>query len=143
LDAGEECRCCTDSKFVATDVPKLTRNFAGIGTRKINANGLKAIRDVYENTVYSPEIKKAISHSGKLSDVHRTMFKADPEGFLRFAAQQYWGMKGTRKTGEFDFTPGTGLDSIPDEIMDIAKEMFPKSSFISPEGLPPIEPKCD
>lgn len=31
-------------------VPILTKNFAGIGTREINETGLKAIRNVYENT---------------------------------------------------------------------------------------------
>jgi len=31
--------------------PVLTRNFAGIGTRKINANGLRAIRDCYIATL--------------------------------------------------------------------------------------------
>jgi hypothetical protein len=33
------------------DVPKITdQNFAGIGTREIKPNGIKAIRDVYEKT---------------------------------------------------------------------------------------------
>jgi len=34
-----------------TAIPILTQNFAGIGTREINANGLKAIRDVYRKTL--------------------------------------------------------------------------------------------
>jgi predicted NAD-dependent protein-ADP-ribosyltransferase YbiA (DUF1768 family)/alkylated DNA repair dioxygenase AlkB len=33
-----------------SDVPVLTKNFAGIGTREINEDGKQAIRDVYENT---------------------------------------------------------------------------------------------
>jgi predicted NAD-dependent protein-ADP-ribosyltransferase YbiA (DUF1768 family) len=33
-----------------SDIPVLTKNFAGIGTREINEDGKKAIRDVYENT---------------------------------------------------------------------------------------------
>lgn len=32
------------------DIPVLTLNFAGIGTRKINENGIKAIKDVYTKT---------------------------------------------------------------------------------------------
>lgn len=34
-----------------TEVPKLTKNFAGIGTREINENGRKAIEDVYLNSL--------------------------------------------------------------------------------------------
>jgi len=32
------------------EIPKLTKNFAGIGTRKINDDGINAIRDVLKNT---------------------------------------------------------------------------------------------
>ena len=38
------------SRFTLTTLPKLTRNFAGIGTREINDEGLQAIGAVYENT---------------------------------------------------------------------------------------------
>jgi len=39
-------------KFIELkDVPKIAvQNFAGIGTRQINDSGIKAIRDLYENT---------------------------------------------------------------------------------------------
>jgi predicted NAD-dependent protein-ADP-ribosyltransferase YbiA (DUF1768 family) len=37
-----------------SDVPVLTKNFAGIGTREINEDGKQAIRDVYENTFSKP-----------------------------------------------------------------------------------------
>ena len=33
-----------------TQDPMLTKNFAGIGSRKINAKGMQAIRNVYETT---------------------------------------------------------------------------------------------
>jgi hypothetical protein len=36
--------------FVPTKIPVLTKNYAGIGTREINADGLQAIRDVYKRT---------------------------------------------------------------------------------------------
>jgi hypothetical protein len=39
-----------DKDWVEIGTPTLTPNFAGIGTRNINQNGIKAIRDVYENT---------------------------------------------------------------------------------------------
>lgn len=41
------------NRFVEEDTPILTKNFAGIGTREINEAGMKAIRDVYENTLRS------------------------------------------------------------------------------------------
>lgn len=37
--------------FIETDTPILTKNFAGIGTREINENGIQAIKDVYEKTL--------------------------------------------------------------------------------------------
>ena len=36
--------------FIKTETPILTKNFAGIGTRRINEQGKQAIRDVYEKT---------------------------------------------------------------------------------------------
>ena len=39
-----------DKDWIEIGTPTLTPNFAGIGTRNINQNGIKAIRDVYENT---------------------------------------------------------------------------------------------
>ena len=36
--------------FVKVDTPVLTKNFAGIGTREINAKGVQAIKDVYKKT---------------------------------------------------------------------------------------------
>lgn len=41
----------TDGKWATSEVPVLTENFAGIGTREINEAGKQAIRDVYENTI--------------------------------------------------------------------------------------------
>ena len=34
----------------SSDVPTLTKNFAGIGTRDINEKGIQAIKDVYAKT---------------------------------------------------------------------------------------------
>ena len=36
--------------WILTDTPKLTPNFAGIGTRELQANGIKAIEEVYKET---------------------------------------------------------------------------------------------
>jgi hypothetical protein len=44
-----------DKDWVEIGTPTLTPNFAGIGTRNINQNGIEAIRDVYENTFREDE----------------------------------------------------------------------------------------
>jgi hypothetical protein len=41
-----------NQKFEVCVTPKLTKNYAGIGTRKINNNGIQAIRNVYNKTIY-------------------------------------------------------------------------------------------
>lgn len=40
-----------NNEWSKTEVPVLTKNFAGIGTREINEAGKQAIKDVYENTL--------------------------------------------------------------------------------------------
>jgi hypothetical protein len=40
----------TNKKFIQTATPKLTKNFAGIGSRTLTEAGKQAIRDVYEKT---------------------------------------------------------------------------------------------
>ncbi len=37
-------------KFIEINIPTLTENYAGIGTREINENGIKAIIEVYNKT---------------------------------------------------------------------------------------------
>ena len=50
----------TDS-YVSTPTPKLTQNFAGIGTRKINDVGIQAIKDVYlRSTQPDSEIQRTV-----------------------------------------------------------------------------------
>lgn len=46
-----------DEDWIEIGTPTLTPNFAGIGTRNINQNGIKAIRDVYENTFREDETR--------------------------------------------------------------------------------------
>ena len=53
FEVGEQMQYEWDSSkngFVKTDTPVLTKNFAGIGTREINAKGVQAIKDVYKKT---------------------------------------------------------------------------------------------
>ena len=55
-----------DKNWVEIGTPTLTPNFAGIGTRNINQNGIKAIRDVYENTFRENGIEQ---DNGRFSEV--------------------------------------------------------------------------
>ena len=43
-----------DGKWSKSDVPTLTKNFAGIGTRQINQDGINAIRQVFQKTFNRP-----------------------------------------------------------------------------------------
>ncbi len=40
-----------NNKFIESAIPRLTKNFAGIGTREINESGKQAIRNVYEASI--------------------------------------------------------------------------------------------
>lgn len=84
-------------------------------------------------------LEEAKKYSSKLSDINKIMFEGDPEGFLRFMAEQIYSNEGKNVT---TFTPGTGLDSYPQELKEIATKLFPKSDFIQPDGKPPINPQC-
>lgn len=101
----------------------------------------QALLEAQEKEIDEPSLlDEALTHADKLTGMNKDMFKIDPREFLKFAAEQYWNMRGLRKAGVFDFEAGTGLDAIPDEIMDIAKKMFPNS--IQPDGLPAINLDC-
>jgi alkylated DNA repair dioxygenase AlkB len=47
-------------QFVAIDTPTLTKKYAGVGTRHINAAGVQAIKNVYQQT-FSKPVSKPIS----------------------------------------------------------------------------------
>jgi predicted NAD-dependent protein-ADP-ribosyltransferase YbiA (DUF1768 family) len=51
----------TGSTWEKIDTPVLTPNFAGIGTRGINANGLQAIKDVYAKTFSTPIVEAVVN----------------------------------------------------------------------------------
>lgn len=42
---------CIDGKWLISEVPILTKNFAGIGSRNLTDDGKKAIEDVYARTI--------------------------------------------------------------------------------------------
>jgi len=46
------------SKFIETETPTLTPNFAGVGTRGINEAGRQAIRNVYEKSTRKPAVPR-------------------------------------------------------------------------------------
>lgn len=64
-----------EGKWSESDVPVLTDNFAGIGTRNLNDNGKKAIEDAYLST---------INHVAKeLNDEFQQQIKEDEEEWLK------------------------------------------------------------
>lgn len=50
---GEQWLTYENDEWVGCDIPVLTRDFAGIGSRKINESGIKAIGEVYRKTFQS------------------------------------------------------------------------------------------
>jgi len=61
--------------FVASEVPILSKNFAGIGSRqdagKMTEESLQAIYDVYENTFNSPRTENSFTEA----DIYNNLFK--------------------------------------------------------------------
>ena len=51
----------TENKWVKISTPVLTKNFAGIGTRNINANGKAAIEAVYQNTIKPDLVEEVVT----------------------------------------------------------------------------------
>lgn len=71
-------------KFEEIDTPILTKNFAGIGTRKINENGKNAIKEIFDKTLnykypeYYTEYKQKYNHIFvKLSNLEKEGLERD------------------------------------------------------------------
>ena len=47
---------CIDGKWAISQVPVLTKDFAGIGTRNLNEDGKKAINEIYDSTIKNSQI---------------------------------------------------------------------------------------
>jgi len=72
----------SQNKFVIEDIPLLTRNFAGIGSRELTEQGMEAIRQVYQKS----NIKSSSSQSTSL------------RGFLRMQPDNIQKIKDRTKT---------------------------------------------
>ena len=64
--------------FTSIDVPMLTHNFAGIGTREITNNGKDAIRDVYYKTKYGLTDQIKIKEAIQSHDLYIQSMKNKP-----------------------------------------------------------------
>jgi hypothetical protein len=77
-------------------IPKLTPNFAGIGTRKINNDGKKAIDDLFENTFGAASSQQEVSPEGiqgpegqvELTEAQIDALRAEEEMRIRREADQ-------------------------------------------------------
>lgn len=66
------------------------------------------------------------------SDIYTMMFNDNPQEFLQFIAQQYY------DTATANNMEGSGIRKFPQEAVDIATKMYPKSFFLGPEDKPKI-----
>ena len=66
-----------DGKFRISEVPTLTKKFAGIGTREINEAGKQAIRDVYANTFKATT--QPTQPVGEIKEGVLELFESNPE----------------------------------------------------------------
>lgn len=74
----------SDNEFFESDVPVLTKNFAGIGSRNITAAGVQAIKDVYENTKNSFSSESPfdtstneVQHAPKVNDMVKLIIRGE------------------------------------------------------------------
>lgn len=92
-----------------------------------------------------PEAYRKIidENKGKMDPMSRMMIEGSPIEFLKYIAEQSYGVS-PREDGTYAIIadeknpPQYGVK----EILNIAQEMFPKSDYIKPMNLPPIEPEC-
>ena len=73
--------------FKKSDIPVLTKNFAGIGTREINSLGIQAIKDVYNKTLGtidydSTEIYREITKNTEVKNLKGEQRPLITESFL-------------------------------------------------------------
>ena len=96
--------------FIPTEIPTLTENYAGIGSRNLTEEGTKAIRDLYENT-----LSKSKSNVISTSEPEINIYSTDKNGFetlsnlspreFTFNGKQYHSVEHayqTLKTGKFN-----------------------------------------
>jgi len=76
-----------NGEWSKSEVPTLTKNFAGIGTREINEAGKQAIRDVYANT-FKATTQPTVP-VGEVKEGVAELFKSNPELANIGTAQQY------------------------------------------------------
>ncbi len=102
-----------EGKWSKTEIPTLTKNFAGIGTRELNSEGIQAIRDVYEQTFNKPKTLDSKKPAGTINVYWGQAESATSTKVLSNLAPREFTYKGktygsvehayqTLKSGEFD-----------------------------------------
>ena len=77
-----------NGEWSKSEVPTLTKNFAGIGTREINDAGKQAIRDVYANT-FKATTQPTVEPVGEVKEGVSEVFKSNPELAAIGTQEQY------------------------------------------------------
>ncbi len=78
---------------------------------------------------------------GIKNDVYKNMFEKNPTEFLKFVAEQFYGIS----NGAFSNIEAATDETISDfgqDLVDAALNANPLDSLLKPDGLPPIEPSC-
>ena len=91
-----------NGKWSKSDIPVLTNNFAGIGTREINQDGIQAIKDVYSKTFVSEQK----SEESTKQDIINIYYGANENADLsNFAVRpfEYQGLEFNTVEGAFQF----------------------------------------
>lgn len=84
----------TDGTWVESETPVLTKNFAGIGTRNINQDGINAIKDVYEKTF---AVKEEVKQPSNIEVTYNNQtFTVTPDGRIigKDGKEKYTGADG-------------------------------------------------
>jgi hypothetical protein len=87
------------------------------------------------------DVDVASLKEGIKSDMFRKMFEDNPQEFLKFVAEQFYGVA----NGQFTNTeaPTDALvSSFGEKVLEAAFEAYPLESLLIPEGLPAIYPSC-
>lgn len=88
----------------------------------------------------SEEYKAVLERNkSKVSSLNKMLMEASPLEFLKFIAEQSYGITSGGAQAEYG---GTGTFNIP-EIVEIAQKVFPRSDFIKPDYLPAVQPDCE
>jgi hypothetical protein len=85
---------------------------------------------VLEAVDYTEDIKNGI---------FREQFRAQPEEFLKFIAEQSYGIVGREISNSAE---QQAMEYFGERLVNLSKRVYPITTFVSSDNLPPIIPEC-